>query len=42
MGSFLRLIDLCVSLSLRIKDLLGPVMRVKKKQTEGRTSPPRG
>jgi len=29
----LRLID-CVSLNLRLKDLLGPVTRVKKKETE--------
>ena len=30
-GSYLRLIDF-VSLNLRLKDLLGPVTRVKKKK----------
>jgi len=30
-GSYLRLIDF-VSLSLRLKDLIGPVTRVKKKK----------
>ena len=30
-GSYLRLIDSCIT-SLRLKDLLGPATRVKKKQ----------
>jgi len=29
-GSYLRLIDSCITHSFRLKDLIGPVTRVKK------------
>ena len=34
-GSYLRLIDSCITQLLRLKDLLGPVTRAHKKQTKG-------